>query len=141
VKRLGHSHDAGTLATLVGIARTDASEDVQREAVKALRRLDDAARSDTISDTIIAIARTHPNGKVRREAVKAIGDVAAPLTALAVLDTIALRDGDPRVEQEAAEELGHMRDPVTLPSLAHLARTHPNAAVRDEALEEYAKGA
>jgi beta-lactamase regulating signal transducer with metallopeptidase domain len=137
VKRLGHTHNARALTTLVGIARGDADEDVQREAVEAIGRLDGAARIDTI----IAIARTHPNSKVRRKAVEAIGNIAAPLTALAVLDTIALRDGDPRVEQEAAEELGHMRDPATLPSLAHLARTHPDANVRDEALEQYAKGA
>jgi beta-lactamase regulating signal transducer with metallopeptidase domain len=137
VKHIGRTGDARALATLVAIARTDADEEVQREAVQAMGRLNDGAGIDAVID----IARTHSNPQVRRKAVKTIGEVVPPTAALGVLDAIADSDGDHRVQQVAAEELGHLRSPQTLPLLARLARTHPSANVREEALEQYARRA
>jgi beta-lactamase regulating signal transducer with metallopeptidase domain len=137
VKHIGRIGDARALATLVAIARTDADEEVQREAVQAMGRLNDGAGIDAVID----IARTHSNPQVRRKAVKTIGEVVPPTAALGVLEAIADSDGDHRVQQVAAEELGHLRSPQTLPLLARLARTHPSANVREEALEQYARRA
>jgi beta-lactamase regulating signal transducer with metallopeptidase domain len=137
VKRLGRDGDARALATLVAIARTDADEDVQREAVESLGKLNDGAGIAAVID----IARTHPNTEIRRRAVKTIGEVVPAQTALGVLNGIAERDGDHRVQQEAVEELGHLRSTQALPSLTRFARTHPNGDVREEALEQYAKHA
>jgi beta-lactamase regulating signal transducer with metallopeptidase domain len=137
VKHIGRTGDARALATLLSIARTDVDEDVQREAIEALGRLNDGAGIDAV----VELARTHPNGAVRREAVRVVREVVPPSAAIGLLDTIAVRDSDERVQREAAAELGHLRTTATLPSLARLARTHPNAVVREEALEQYAKRA
>ena len=137
VERIGRTGDARSLPTLVAIARTDADEEVQEEAIIALGKLSDGAGIDAAID----LARSHPSAEIRRKAVKTIGAVVPPKTALAVLDGIAQHDGDHRVQQQAAEALGHLRSTQTLPSLARLARTHPHADVREEALEQYSKRA
>ena len=137
VKRIGRAGDARALATLVAIARTDPQEDVQRKAVEAMGKLNDGAGIEAVMD----IARTHPNGEIRRRAVKTIGEVVPPRAAVGVLDAIANRDSDHAVQQKAAEELGRLRSTQTLPSLARLARTHPNVDVREEAVEQYSKRA
>lgn len=137
VKRIGRTGDARALATLVAVARTDPVEEVQQEAIEALGKLNDGAGIDAVID----LARTHPKREARRKAVKTIGEVVPPGTALGVLDDIAHRDRDHRVQQEATEQLGHLRSTQTLLPLARLARTHPEVDVREEALEQYSKRA
>jgi beta-lactamase regulating signal transducer with metallopeptidase domain len=137
VKHIGRTGDARALATLVAIARRDPDEDVQHEAIEALGKLNDGAGIDAVID----LARTHPSREGRRKAVKTIGEVVPPGTALGVLDDIAHRDRDHRVQQEATEQLGHLRSTQTLSPLARLARTHPDVDVREEALEQYSKRA
>jgi beta-lactamase regulating signal transducer with metallopeptidase domain len=135
VKELARTHDREALATLIAIARQDRDEDVQREAVEALGTLQDGAGVDALID----IAHTHPNADVRREAVKTIGEAAPADLAIVELQMITHRDRDEDVQQEAVEALGHVRAPQTLIPLAHLARAHPSAAVREEALKQYVK--
>lgn len=137
VKRIGRTGDARALPTLVAIARSDADEEVQEEAIEALGKLNDGAGVDAV----IALARTHPNDEMRRKAVKTIGEVVPQKEAIGLLEAIVHADGNHRVQQEAAEQLGHLRSTQTLPFLAQLARTHPNVNVREEALEQYSKRA
>src|SRR5436309_12774239 len=92
-------------------------------------------------EAVLDIARTRPSGEICRRAVKIIGEVVPPRAAVGVLDAIANGDSDHAVQQKAAEELGRLRSTQTLPSLARLARTHPNVDVREEAVEQYSKRA
>src|SRR5207253_3949071 len=89
---------------LLAIAQQDPNEEVQDEAVEALGKV----RGSAGVGALIDIARTHPNPGVRRKAVKTVGDVATPEMALDVLERLAYRDPDARVQQKAVEALGHL---------------------------------
>jgi HEAT repeat protein len=136
VERLGRQGDPSAVAALIAIARDDPDEDVQREAVESLGRIRDASGLRAVVD----FARTHPNSDVRREAVATIGEYAPAHVAIELLQDVAQRDRDVDVQQDAVESLGKLRDAQALEHVRRIARTHPNAAVRRTAIDDYAEG-
>jgi Zn-dependent protease with chaperone function len=136
VERLGRRGDPSAVAALITIAREDRDEDVQRDAVESLGRTEDPNGLRAVVD----IARSHPNPDVRREAVETVAEEAPSAVALEVLEGIARQDRDVDVQQEAVEALGKLRDPLAMGRVRHLARTHPNPAVRRTAIDDYAEG-
>jgi len=137
VKTLGRRRDPRMVPPLLAIAQQDPNEEVQDEAVEALGKV----RGSAGVGALIDIARTHPNPGVRRKAVKTVGDVATPEMALDVLERLAYRDPDARVQQKAVEALGHLGSAQAIAPLARLAGAQPRAEVREEAVEQYARTA
>src|SRR5437879_8824256 len=137
VKTLGRRRDPRMVPPLLAIAQQDPNEEVQDEAVEALGKV----RGSAGVGALIDIARTHPNPGVRRKAVKTVGDVATPEMALDVLERLAYRDPDARVQQKAVEALGHLGSAQAIAPLARQADPQPTAAPREEAVEQYARTA
>jgi HEAT repeat protein len=75
---------------------------------------------------------------VQRKAAEALGDFD-DARAVELLVALAESHADASVQVEAAEALGsvHPHEPA-IAALKRLARTHPNAAVRQRALESLA---
>jgi HEAT repeat protein len=88
--------------------------------------------------TVLELARTHPQIDVRREAIETLGD-AEPTDALVrMLKGFATEENDAAVQQEAIDTLASLDHPNVLATLTELARTHPRASVRREAVEALA---
>jgi beta-lactamase regulating signal transducer with metallopeptidase domain/HEAT repeat protein len=117
------------------IALHDPERDVQQEAVEALGKLSDARAFPLLVD----FARHHPVPDMRREAVKALGQLEGPDSLPAVLEELAQEGFDTEVQRDVVGALGDLRSPGALERLLRVARTHPSAAVRRKAIDNYAE--
>ena len=128
---------AQAIPVLKAIALNDPDPDVQREAVETLGELKDSP------DALAAIsdfARTHPNADVRREAIETLGELAPTAETVRFLGAIAANDRNEDVQREAVETLGEI-GALGLPAVIDIARTHPSAELRREAIETIAEHA
>jgi HEAT repeat protein/beta-lactamase regulating signal transducer with metallopeptidase domain len=162
VEALGQKDNDRALATLVAIAQSDRDEDVQREAVETLGHMPngrglnavrDIARSHPRPDVRSAavetlgenlepaeastllqdIATSDHNADVRRQAIETLGERAPTAETVHFLTTLA-SNAQEDIARQAIETLGGIGD-LGMPAVIEIARTHPNAAVRREAVE------
>ena len=142
-----HAPEATAAAALEALALTDSDAEVQREAVRELRKLDE----QIALLPLIRIAISHATEEARREAVRALGSIASD-DAVAALHRVAITDRELTIQREAVTALAvaEFRPDVARNLTAaqirnileQLARTHPQSATREaaaRALEELRK--
>ena len=117
--------------SLIALATGSHDPDVRHDAVKELRRANDARTRATL----IALAQSDPDDDVRDEAVESLGAAFPDAETVRVLAAIARRDPNEHVMREAVETLGRMKNGAGLPVVIDIARTHPDPTVRREAVE------
>lgn len=132
VETLGDAMPADKLVPLLkelAAAGTDAA--VQEEAIETLADVDDPRAAESLRE----LARTHPDDLMRIEAVKRLGETAASAESVALLKSLALSDRAEDVQREAIEALAELPDGAGIDTLVQIAREHPNADLRKDALE------
>jgi len=117
--------------SLIALATGSRDPDVRHDAVKELRRANDARTRATL----IALAQSDPDDDVRDEAVESLGAAFPDAETVRVVAAIARRDPNEHVMREAVETLGRMKNGAGLPVVIDIARTHPHPTVRREAVE------
>src|SRR5216110_1976162 len=117
--------------SLIALATGSRDPNVRHDAVKELRRANDAQTRATL----IALAQSDPDDDVRDEAVESLGAAFPDAQTVRVLAAIARRDPNEHVMREAVETLGRMKNGAGLPVVIDIARTHPDPAVRREAVK------
>jgi len=132
IEELGHSLPGNDgIDELLRAAQSDASEDVQREAVETLGERDEARAHELVA----RIAREHVRAQVRREAVETVGAALPEADAVRVLTNIADSERDPDVVREALETLSELPNGAGIEPLVRIARAHEDAEIRREALK------
>jgi HEAT repeat protein len=99
---------------LLSIAKSDVPEDVQRQAVESLGRIDDAR----VKGMLLELARTHPSIDVERQAVESLGRLDVDV----MPDLGADREDAPSsdVRREAVESMTRRDPDQALPLLEDL---------------------
>jgi HEAT repeat protein len=72
---------------------------------------------------------------MRIEAVKTLGETGTSADLVALLRNLALSDRSEDVQREAIEALGELPDGAGIDTLVAIARDHPTADLRQEALQ------
>jgi HEAT repeat protein len=124
--------DGAVVELLSTLATTDHETDVQIEAVETLSEIGGAGAVAQLRK----LATTHADERVRAEAIESLGESDASRTETAdFLKRLALAEKSQRVQSEALETLADLRDGAGIAALVDLARDHPSASTRQEALE------
>ena len=132
VEALGDNADQAVVELLSTLAATDRETDVQIDAVEALSEIG----GDAAVAQLRKLATTHADERVRVEAIESLGDSDASRTETAdFLKRLALDEKSQRVQFEALETLADLPNGAGITALVELARDHPSASTRKEALE------
>jgi beta-lactamase regulating signal transducer with metallopeptidase domain/HEAT repeat protein len=132
VETLGEAPASKDVVEFLGrIAREDKSVDIQREAIETLGEIDEGRGLAEVAQVALA----HPSSDVRREAIETLGEHAPTKTSVDVLTKIATTDADEGARDEALETLADLPDGAGIPALIDIARSHPNQAMRLEAMK------
>ena len=117
---------------LSALASTDPETDVRIEAVETLGEIGGAAAAAQLR----SLATTHGDERVRAKAIESLGERDdSPKDTADFLQRLALAEKSQRVQSEALEALADLPDGAGIPALVTLARDHPSADTRREALE------
>jgi HEAT repeat protein/beta-lactamase regulating signal transducer with metallopeptidase domain len=115
------------------LATADRDVDVQMEAIQALGEIGGVSAVAALEK----LATTHAEEDVRIEAIEALGESAASAGETAkFLKGLALAEKSEQVRSEALETLADLHDGAGIAALIELAREHPSADTRREALEQ-----
>jgi HEAT repeat protein len=126
---------ADAVAELERAAREDASGDVREEAAGWLAKLPDDAGLPALID----IARSDRSPDLRAHALELLVKHAAPEKAAPVLEESAFSDSNGDVQETAIEGLADLPPEAGLAGLIRVARTHPSADRRKDAVEHLGK--
>lgn len=137
VEALGERTDERALDGLIRIARDDPDRSVREEAVETIGEHDSPRRIEVLE----AIIRDDSDPNVREEAIETLSEVAPRERTLAVLRDQLSATTDRRVAREAVEQIGELGGAGALEALEEVIRSHPDARVREEAVETYAETA
>lgn len=138
IEAVGYHDRAEAVSFLARVLDAPGTDKVRREAAESL------AEQSTARATIILvrIARNDSSIRVREEAVEALGESRLPQAEQALHDLVAgtledivYEDENVSVREEALEALGELKGGEGLAALVKVARTHPDAAMREEALD------
>ena len=114
------------------LAAADRDIDVQTEAIDSLAEIGGTA----VVAALRKLAGTHAEERVRVEAIESLGESGAPAADTAqFLKGLALSEKSEHVRSEALETLADLDDGAGIAALIDLAREHPSAETRREALE------
>ncbi|HLE57352.1 MAG TPA: HEAT repeat domain-containing protein [Rhodothermia bacterium] len=131
VEALGSMHEEG-FAAIADLARHASDADVRRQAVEEIANSQPAGRA---LDLLREIIQSDRDELVRLEAVETLAEVHDDRAATTLRDLV-MRSPDPAVQVKATEALGDaMQSDSNVRELVALARTHPRAEVRKEAIE------
>ncbi|HTI03849.1 MAG TPA: HEAT repeat domain-containing protein [Gemmatimonadales bacterium] len=169
VETLGDLHNARAYNLLVDLARTHPSSDVRQQAIETLgdskgasrdsllavlsdftrdRDADIAGRAlETLGDmhdaralAIVArVARGQQDEDTRSKAIETYVDAASTDSALALLKSILASDASEDITNKVLGTLEDMHGGAGIPLLIETARSHPNRAVRADALRRLAE--
>lgn len=136
IETVGEMAPSEAAARFLGeVARSDHNVDVQREAVETLGDL----RSPRALEELLDLLRDHPNADVRREAIETVGEAMPSDRALEVLVGVARTDANQDVQREVLETLEELKGGAGILALIEIARSHPNRAMRIEAIKTLAE--
>ena len=112
------------------VVRKDPAAEVRKKALDALVH----AQKNLGVPALINLAKSHPDKTIRSKAVFWIGQKARSGDVIKFLETIVQKDSDPEVRKKALDALIHARDNLGVPALINIAKSHPDKAIRKDAV-------
>jgi HEAT repeat protein len=161
LRAMGQMKNQRAQSRLVEIARNDPSFELRRQAVSSLGQrgegaVDDLLRlydsetrrevrgsilrslnqikSTRVEDKLLEVARADNDLELRREAIRALGERVSQRTLKFLTDTAEAVDGNTDVQLSAVRAISQRPKDESVPVLIRIARTHPNPAVRRQAI-------
>jgi HEAT repeat protein len=122
---------ATILELLSTIATANSDIEVQIQAIESLGEISHPDASARLRE----LAQNHSEERIRAEAVETLGESSSAASLAGFLKNIALGDRSTQVQDKAIETLGDLPDGAGISALVDLARDHPAANMRKEALE------
>jgi HEAT repeat protein len=129
---LGDSPDSDALTVLQNLYRSVVHREVKRELLDSIS---DERFEATAVNFLIEVVEREPDRELRKEAIEGLGerDDARSLQALEKIINDA--DVGSELQRTAVEAIGERPEDEALPRLKKIAKTHPGADVRREAIE------
>jgi HEAT repeat protein len=158
---LGETGSPRAQARILEIARTDASPDMRRNAIRQLGERGEAAVGDLIAlydgeraadvrravlqtlaetksqraeEKLFAVARADESTDLRRQAIRLLGERAGRRALEFLQQTAESADGNAEVQMQAVRAISERPADEAVPLLIRIARTHANPQVRKQAI-------
>ncbi len=126
---LGQQDDEAALDVLRQTAHNDRSHDVREQAVFGISQMETTEAAEALID----LARNGPHD-IREDAVFWLGQIASDRAAEALGEVVNDDDGDTEVQKQAVFSISQLPPDQGVPMLIEIARTHPKAKVRKDAI-------
>lgn len=148
-------------ARLLEISRTESNPELRKSAIRVLSDRGEAAvddllklfdaeqsaevrrtilqtlsdiKSTRVEDKLFEVAKGNDTTDVRRQAIRLLGERATKRSFEFLSATAQSTDGNAEVQVQAVRAISERRSEESVPILIKIARTHPNQAVRKQAI-------
>ena len=115
---------------LLKLYDSEQATDVKRTVLQSLSDI----KSTRVEDKLFEVARSNDAVEVRRQAIRLLGERAGKRSFEFLSATAQSTDGNAEVQVQAVRAIGERRSEESVPILIKIARTHPNQAVRKQAI-------
>ncbi len=136
VSALGHSREAGAFAILQNLYQSVSNRELKRRILSAIS---DHENSDTAVNFLIKIANSEPDLELRKKALQHLGQKAGQRGLTALTETVDKSDAETEVQKQAVVAISRRPKDESVPLLIKIARTHPKAEVRRQAISLLAR--
>ena len=127
---LGERGTDAALDELIKIYDGEPSVEIREQVLQAFGEM----KSKRAEDKLFEIARSAPHEELRREALQRLGEMASERSLTLLSNTVSSTDEKTEVQVEAVRAISEKPVEQSVPLLIKVARTHPNAEVRKEAV-------
>lgn len=161
LRSLAETRNPRALARLSEIARTDTNAELRKTAIRTLGERGEAAvddllklfdseqapdvkrtvlqslseiKSARVEDKLFEVAKGNDPADVRRQAIRLLGERVSKRSFEFLSATAQSADGNAEVQMQAVKAISQRRSEESVPVLIKIARTHPNHAVRKQAI-------
>ena len=115
---------------LLKLFDSEQTPDVKRSILQTLSDI----KSTRVEDKLFAVAKGNDTMDVRRQAIRLLGERASKRSFEFLSETAQSTDGNAEVQMQAVRAISERRAEEAVPILIKIARTHPNQAVRKQAI-------
>ena len=115
---------------LLKLFDSEQSTDVKRTILQTLSDI----KSTRVEDKFFEVAKSNDTTDVRRQAIRLLGERASKRSFEFLSATAQSTDGNAEVQVQAVRAISERRSEESVPILIKIARTHPNQAVRKQAI-------
>ncbi len=115
---------------LLKLFDSEQSADVKRAILQTLSDI----KSTRVEDKLFEVAKSNDTTDVRRQAIRLLGERASKRSFEFLSATAQSTDGNAEVQVQAVRAISERRSEESVPILIKIARTHPNQAVRKQAI-------
>ena len=161
LRSLAETKNPRAQARLMEIARSEANPELRKSAIRVMSDRGEAAvddllklfdseqaadvrrsilqtlsdiKSTRVEDKLFAVAKGNDTMDVRRQAIRLLGERASKRSFEFLSETAQSTDGNAEVQMQAVRAISERRAEESVPILIKIARTHPNQAVRKQAI-------
>ncbi|MGH9853104.1 MAG: HEAT repeat domain-containing protein [Blastocatellia bacterium] len=128
---IGISKDSAALSTLQSLYPSVTHRDVKNQIIFAASINED---KDAAVNFLIAVADKDADRESRKQAIFWLGQKAGERGLNALKDTVDSADADTEIQKQAVFAISQRPKDESVPLLINIARTHPKAAVRKQAI-------
>ena len=115
---------------LLKLFDSEQSADVKRTILQTLSDI----KSTRVEDKLFEVAKGNDTIEVKRQAIRLLGERASKRSFEFLSATAQSTDGNAEVQVQAVRAISERRAEESVPILIKIARTHPNQAVRKQAI-------
>ena len=127
---LGEKGTDAVISELVKIYDADGNSEVKRQILHAFSEMD----NQRAEDKLFAVARSDANRELRKQAIHWIGERAGQRSLDLLRDTVDSSNADTEVQMQAVHAISERPAEEAVPLLIKIAKTHPNADIRRQAM-------
>lgn len=115
---------------LLKLFDSEQSPDVKRTILQTLSDI----KSTRVEDKLFEVAKGSDTTDLRRQAIRLLGERASKRSFEFLAATAQSTDGNTEVQMQAVRAISERRAEESVPILIKIARTHPNQAIRKQAI-------
>lgn len=127
---LGERQGDAAVDELLRIFKADSNNEVREQIIHALSEM----KSQRAEDDLFDIARTADNEELRQTAIHRLGELASQRSFEMLSGTVNDSSEKTEVQLQAVRAISERPPEQSVPALIRIAKTHPNAEVRKEAI-------
>ena len=120
----------GAVDDLLKLYDSEQAADVKRSILQTLSDI----KSTRVEDKLFEVAKGNDAMDVRRQAIRLLGERASKRSFEFLSATAQSTDGNTEVQMQAVRAISERRADESVPILIKIAKTHPNQAVRKQAI-------
>ena len=120
----------GAVDDLLKLYDSEQAADVKRSILQTLSDI----KSTRVEDKLFEVAKGNDATDVRRQAIRLLGERASKRSFEFLSATAQSTDGNTEVQMQAVRAISERRADESVPILIKIAKTHPNQAVRKQAI-------